>query len=718
MEVSASAPGGRWTYRGTLYAFCNPRCNGRFQSNPESFLHPGPVDTSPASGYFCPMDPDVLSPVPAACPRCGMALEPAEASADGPSAEERGSWKRFFISASLTLPVFLLAMGSMHSGGSPAGLWVQAALATPVVFWAGAPFWVRGVGGLRRGAANMFTLVSLGNGAAYFFSLFVLLTQAGGPVYFESAAVITTLVLLGQALETGARRKTRGAVRALLDLSPKTSRRLDDAGGETDVPAGSLLPGDRVRVRPGERVPADGILLDGGSAVDESMLTGEPWPVEKERGDRVVGGTLNGNGSFILRVEKSGRDSVLTHIVRTVEEAQRTRAPIQTLVDRVAAVFVPTVVGVAALTFVLWLWWGPTPSWPRAVLNAVSVLVVACPCALGLATPMSITVALGRGARAGVLVRNAEAFQKLASVDTLAFDKTGTLTEGRPRLVDLQTEPGVSPDDALRWAASLERGSEHPLARAFLEAARAKALSLSEPADFQNVPGQGISGTVDGHRVEVGRGDPGPNAPLDRLSADLRIDGRRAARFFFEDPLRPNALAVVAALKSLGLRPLLLSGDAPAAVRALADRLGIAEARGGLSPEGKRDAVRELKAAGARVAMAGDGVNDAPALAEADAGLALGTGTDVAIQTADIVLLKGDLIGAVRAVRLARDTLTNIRQNLFFAFFYNLLGVAIAAGALYPLTGLFLSPMIAGAAMSLSSLSVIGNALRLAPKLP
>ncbi len=703
MEVDAAAPrGGTHPHAGVLYGFCNPRCRERFAADPARFLNPAPVPPPVSGLYYCPMDPEIVQEGPGTCPKCGMALEPRTTAPAGPSDEERRVSRLFFWSLLGTLPVFVLGM---RHGGATSG-WIQAALAAPVVFGAGAPFFKRGVAGLPR--ANMFTLISLGNLAAFAFSLWTLAT-GGHAVYFESAAVITSLVLLGQSLESRARRRTGDAIRALMALSPRTARRVRSDGVEEEVPADALRPGDRVRVRAGERVPADGTVTEGHSAVDESFLTGEPVPVEKKPGDRLVGGAVNGNGAFLFRVERAGASTTLAHIVRTVEEAQRGRAPVQNLVDRVSAVFVPAMIVIAALALLGGLRWGPEPRWAFAVTNAVAVLVVACPCALGLATPMSLMVALGRGARAGVLVRNPEALQKLAGVDLLAFDKTGTLTRGKPRLMETRPAPGVARADALVEAAGLAGASVHPLSAALVAAAAAAGLRPADVTGARVVPGEGVHGEIDGRARFLGR----PATDAGGLAVELRSTDRALALFAFEDALRPEAPALLASLRRSGVEPALLTGDRGENARAVADRLGIARWRGDLLPAGKRDVLREWRAAGRRVAMAGDGVNDAPALAEADAGLALGTGADVALQTADIVVLGGDLAGVARALALARATLRNIRQNLFFAFVYNAVGVLIAAGVFYPLWGWRLSPVIAGAAMSLSSLTVVANALRL-----
>lgn len=648
MAVDPAAPrGGTHRHRAVLYGFCNPRCRERFAADPESFLNPTAPSALPFGLYYCPMDPDITQNAPGVCPQCGMALESLGPAPAGPSADERRLSRLFWASLLGTVPVFVL---NMRHGGPVAG-WVQAALAAPVVFGAGATFFKRGVAGLPR--ANMFTLISLGNLTAYFFSVWTLVT-GGHAVYFESAAVITSLVLLGQSLEGRARRKTGDAIRSLMALSPRTAWRVRGDGVEEEVSTEALRPGDLVRVRAGERIPADGRLTEGHTAVDESFLTGEPVPVEKKPGDPLVGGGVNGCGSVLFRVERAGAATTLAHIVRTVEEAQRGRAPIHNLVDRVSAFFVPAVILVALGALVGGLVGGPEPRWAFAVTNAVSVLVVACPCALGLATPLSITVALGRGALEGVLVRNPEALQKLANVDMLAFDKTGTLTRGKPRLVDVRSIPGVTRADALARAAGLARASVHPLSTALVGSALEEGLRATDVEGAQTVPGAGVHGTIDGRAYFLGR----PSTAITGLAVELRAGDRPEAFFVFEDATRPEARALLSDLRRAGVEPALLTGDRSENARSLAEDLGIERWRGDLLPGDKRDIVRAWRAAGRRVAMAGDGVNDAPALAEADAGLALGTGADVALQTADIVVLGGNLAGIGRALRL------NARRSL------------------------------------------------------
>ncbi|HEY8019593.1 MAG TPA: copper-translocating P-type ATPase [Thermoanaerobaculia bacterium] len=716
----------------------------------EHSAHPAaavrPTGRDPAAVYTCPMHPEVVRDRPGSCPICGMALEPRTVAA-GPeeeSPELASMTRRFWISAVLSLPLLLSGMGEMIPGFrlpglSPAAVhWLELALATPVVLWGGWPFFVRGWESLVHKSLNMFTLIALGTGVSYAES--VVATLAPGlfpaafrgmdgqvPVYFEAAAVITTLVLLGQVLELRARGRTSGALRALLDLAPPVARRVEDGGAERDVPLAAVAAGDRLRVRPGDKVPVDGVVLEGRSAVDESMLTGEPIPVEKAPGEKVAAGTVNGTGSFVMRAERVGSDTLLAQIVRLVGEAQRSRAPIQRLADRVAAWFVPAVVAIAAATFLVWWRLGPEPRLAYALVNAVAVLIIACPCALGLATPMSIMVATGRGAHAGVLVKSAEALERFERADTLVIDKTGTLTEGKPRL-DRVEAAGVEENELLRLAASLERGSEHPLAGAIVAGAEARGLALAPVAGFESRTGRGVTGEVAGRRValgnrallaELGIADEGWSARAAAARREGRtvvlaaVDGRAAGMIAVVDPLRESAREAVRELRAAGLAVVLATGDGRETAEAVARELGLTEIEAEVSPEGKRDLVRRLQSGGRKVAMAGDGVNDAPALAQADVGLAMGTGTGVAIESAGIILVKGDLRGVLRARRLSRATLRNIRQNLAFAFLYNGVGVPLAAGVLYPFFGLLLSPMIASAAMSASSVSVIANALRL-----
>ncbi len=695
--------------------------------------------------YTCPMHPEVLQDHPGDCPICGMALEPTVVSLKPEANPELiDMTRRFWIGAVLTLPLLVLAMGHMLPGMAevvPARVsaWVQLLLATPVVLWAGGPFFQRGWASLVSRNLNMFTLIALGTGAAYAFSVIATLAPGAFPatfrdaqgavgVYFEAAAVIVVLVLLGQVLELRARERTGSALRALLDLAPKTARRITPEGRDEELPLELVQVGDLLRVRPGEKVPLDGEVVEGASAVDESMVTGEAIPVEKALGAKVIGGTLNGSGSFVLRAEHVGSETLLARIVQMVAQAQRSRAPIQRVADRVAAVFVPAVVAVAVLAFGLWALFGPSPSLAYALVAAVSVLIIACPCALGLATPMSIMVGTGRGAQAGVLIKEAAALERLEAVDTLVVDKTGTLTEGRPVVQAVEPRGDFENDELLRLAASLERGSEHPLARAILEAAEARGLGLETAEDFRSETGQGVLGRVAGRRVALGNGrmleglgvEPGPAAArAEALRAEgqtviyLAVEGALAGLIGVADPIKATTPAALEALRAEGLRVVMLTGDNRTTASAVARRLGITEVEAEVLPGDKAAAVERLRAEGAVVAMAGDGVNDAPALAAADVGIAMGDGTDIAIESAGVTLVRGDLAGILRARRLSRATLGNIRQNLFFAFVYNALGVPLAAGALYPIFGLLLSPMIAAAAMSLSSVSVVGNALRL-----
>jgi len=704
-----------------------------------------PADASAI--YTCPMHPEVRQRGPGTCPKCGMALEPEAPSAEPEDSPELADMtRRFWLSVALAAPLLLLAMSDMlpgmplqHALGSRLLGWVQLALATPVVLWGGWPFFVRGAQSVANRHLNMFTLIALGTGAAYLFSVIAQLVPGAlpaafrghgtaPPLYFESAGVIVTLVLLGQVLELRARQATSGAIRSLLGLAPKTARRLHADGTEADIPLEQVQVGDRLRVRPGEKVPVDGAVDAGESAVDESMLTGEPLPVDKRPGSPVTGGTINGSGALVIQATRVGRDTLLAQIVRTVSEAQRSRAPIQRLADRVAAYFVPAVIAVAALSFAAWALWGPEPRLSHALVNAVAVLIIACPCALGLATPMSIMVASGRGAQLGVLIKNAEALELLAKVDTLVLDKTGTLTEGKPRLVAVDTAAGYDEPKVLRVAAALEQQSEHPLAVAILAGARERAMSILQASDFQSVAGKGVTGRVEGMRIAVGNekllSDSGiSSGPLAQAAAARRaageavlfvaIDGKVAGLVVVADSIKDSARDALAELRREGLRVIMLTGDHRGPAESVARKLQIGEVIADVLPTEKGAAIERLRRQGRVVAMAGDGVNDAPALAAADVGIAMGSGTDVAIQSAAVTLVKGDLRGILRARRLSRATVRNIRQNLFFAFVYNLLGVPLAAGALYPLLGIVLSPMVASGAMSFSSVSVIANALRL-----
>lgn len=773
---------------GRLYRFCSERCRQRFQQAPEDYardesdaaaaqpaalgprtwtcpMHPeiqqhrpgacpkcgmALEPALPSSGqsrrWTCPMHPEIVRDAPGACPKCGMALEPLlAAEREEADPELRGMSRRFWISAALSVPLIVLAMREiflrprleLFSGTVWSG--VEFALATPVVLWGGWPFFLRAWRSLLNRSLNMYTLISLGVTAAYAYSVIALafpgifpatfrLADGSLPVYFEAAAAITALVLLGEVLQLRARRSTSAAIRALLDLAPPVVHRLRADGGEEDVPLAAVRVGDRLRVRPGEKLPVDGVVEEGSSAVDESMLTGESLPVEKRPGDPVAGGTLNGRGSLLMRAEKVGEDTLLARIVSQVAAAQRSRAPIQSLADRVSVWFVPAVVVVAVATFALWYWLGPAPQFAHALVNAVAVLIIACPCALGLATPVSIMVAMGKGAQMGVLFRDAAAVERLREVDTLLVDKTGTLTEGKPKVVAVEGTGTLGADELLALAAALEQASEHPLAAAVVSAAQARELPIARTEAFQSVTGQGVQGRVNGRRVALGNeklaaatgADPTPLAtPVQAWREQgatvmyLVADGVLAGWIAVTDPIKAGAAEAVRALRKAGLRVAMVTGDSETTARAVARQLQLDEVIAGVSPEGKADVVRRLQAQGRRVAMTGDGVNDAPALATAEVGIAMGTGTDVAMETAAVTLVKGDLRALLRARRLSQATVRNIRQNLFWAFAYNSVGVPLAAGALYPFFGLLLSPMIAAAAMSFSSVSVVVNALRL-----
>ncbi len=797
MTVDPATAKHRWDHRGKTYYFCCNGCLEKFRAEPEGYLagggggHAAHGETAPAGAmYTCPMHPDVMQEGPGDCPDCGMALEPVtvpgpstrtrytcpmhpEIVEDGPgdcplcgmalepvtvTVEEEANpelvdmTRRFWASLALTVPVVVLAMGDLIPGQPLKELisarlsdWAEFALATPVVLWGGLPFFQRGWKSIVTWRLNMFTLIAVGVGVAYAYSVIAVLfpeifpdafltAEGSVDMYFEAAAVIITLVLLGQVLELRARSQTSAAIRALLDLAPKTARILRDDGTEEDIPLEHVQPGDRLRVRPGEKVPVDGVVLEGASSIDESMMTGEPVPVEKGKGDTVMGATVNGTGGLIMRAERVGADTLLYQIVQMVAEAQRSRAPIQRLADVVAGYFVPAVVAVSVVTFVVWSLVGPAPAMAYGLINAVAVLIIACPCALGLATPMSIMVGTGRGATMGVLIKNAEALEIFEKVDTLVVDKTGTLTEGRPRLVSVvaaaggNPEPAKDEDDLLRLAASLERGSEHPLAEAIVEGALDKGLRVSEAADFRSETGKGVRGTVDGRAVALGNArlmeDLGiETGDLAARAHDLRgegqtvmfvaVDGKIAGLVGVADPIKDSTAEAVKLLRDDDIKIVMLTGDNPITARAVARKLGIDEVEADVLPDQKGEVIKRLQGEGRIVAMAGDGINDAPALALAHVGIAMGTGTDVAMESAGVTLVKGDLRGIVRARRLSRAVMRNIRQNLFFAFAYNSLGVPIAAGILYPFFGLLLSPIIAAAAMSLSSVSVIGNALRL-----
>jgi Cu+-exporting ATPase len=760
MSVNPETAAGQSEHAGKTYYFCSGSCKRKFDAEPGRFLAGAapiadaaqarmPALIAPPEGvqYTCPMHPEIVRDKPGSCPICGMALEPMSATADDTNPELEDLTRRFWVCLALTAPLFLLSMGEMVVGQESIGRlfpgrtfsWFQLALATPVVLWGAWPFFERGWASIVNHSLNMFTLISLGTGAAYVYSVAATLFPAtfpnsfrdhhgNVPVYFEAAAVITTLVLLGQVLELRARGHTSSAIRSLLAMAPKTARRLRDDGTEEDVPLDLAREGDRLRVRPGEKVPVDGVVIEGRSAVHESMVTGESIPAAKGPGDRLIGGTVNGTGSLVMRAERVGSETMLAQIVRMVSQAQRTRAPIQRLADIVSGYFVPLVVGVAVLTFIAWVWLGPEPRMAYALVNAVAVLIIACPCALGLATPMSIMVATGRGATAGVLVKNAEALEAMEKVDTVVVDKTGTLTEGKPRLVSLVAAPGQDESALLRLAASLERGSEHPLAAAIVQGAAARGLHLAGADAFQSLTGKGVQGVVDGHKVAIGIGsllaqegvEIGELATqADELRRDgqtvvfVAIDGRAVGVLGIADPVKESAAGAVKNLREEGLRVVMLTGDNRTTAQVVARKLGIDDVQAEVLPDQKAVVVKRLQAQGHVVAMAGDGINDAPALAQAQVGIAMGTGTDVAMESAGVTLVKGDLRGITRFRKLSRATMRNIRQNLAFAFLYNILGVPIAAGVLYPFLGLLLSPMIASAAMTFSSVSVIVNALRL-----
>jgi P-type Cu+ transporter len=748
MDVDPHTAKHRAEYAGHTYYFCSARCRERFVSEPARYLAPQAAKVQPVSEgtiYTCPMHPEIRQVGPGTCPICGMALEPLMVTAElSANPELVDMTRRFWIALVLTIPVVALEMGGEISGlrallGGQISNWAQLVFATPVVLWAGWPFFVRGWKSAASRNLNMFTLIALGTGVAWLYS--VVATVAPGlfplafrgmdgavAVYFEAAAVITVLVLLGQVLELRAREQTSGAIRALLDLAPKTARRIKGDGSEEEVSLDLIGVSDHLRVRPGEKVPVDATVLEGRSSVDESMVTGESMPVTKDKGERVIGGTINRSGSLIIKAERVGRDTLLARIVQMVADAQRSRAPIQRLADQVSGWFVPLVIVVAVVAFVVWAIFGPEPKLTFAMVAAVTVLIIACPCALGLATPMSIMVGVGRGASAGVLIKNAEALERMEKVDTLVIDKTGTLTEGKPSLIALKPASGFTEDELLRLAATLEKGSEHPLGAAIVEAATKRGLTLGNAADFDSPTGKGVLGIVEGHKILIGNAsflsERGiDNKVLAREADALRqdgataiymaVDGKLAGIFAIADPIKLTTPDAIAALHREGVRTVMLTGDNRTTAEAVARKLGIDEVEAEVLPDHKSKVVQRLKKDGRVVAMAGDGVNDAPALAAADVGIAMGTGTDVAIESAGITLLKGDLTGIVRARRLSRATMRNIRQNLFFAFIYNAAGVPVAAGVLYPVFGILLSPVIAAAAMALSSVSVVGNSLRL-----
>ncbi|WP_081856715.1 heavy metal translocating P-type ATPase [Sphingobium sp. DC-2] len=748
MRVDPAATAHHAEHAGTLYHFCSAGCRAKFVARPDAYLEPAAQPATASSGavvWTCPMHPEVRQSAPGACPICGMALEPAEPSVEESANPELIDFtRRLWISAVLAAPLLLLSMGGemlgLHLVPMAWSPWVQLGLTAPIVLWAGRPFFERGWASLKNRRYNMFTLISIGVGAAFLYSLVATVAPAvfppafrghGGmvPVYYEAAGVVVALVLLGQVLELRARAATGRAIRALLNLTPKTALRIGTDGAESEIPLADVRTGDRLRVRPGEAIPVDGKVIEGRSSVDESMLTGEPAPVLKSVGVPVTGGTVNGTGSLVMEAQAVGAETMLARIVSMVADAQRSRAPIQTVADRISGWFVPLVVLIAVATFIIWNLVGPQPRFGHALLNAIAVLIIACPCALGLATPMSIMVGTGRGAQAGVLVKNAEALQALDMVDTLVIDKTGTLTEGKPRLIAVEPAQGVDADEVLRLAAALEMRSEHPLAVAIVAGARERGLAVPAVADFESQTGLGISGSVDGRTVAVGNA-----AQMQRVGADVTslaasadrfcgegagvmlaaADGRVIGLLAVADPIKANAQGAIAALRAEGLRIVMLTGDSRGTADVVARAIGgIDEVHADLRPDDKARIVGELKGRGARVAMAGDGINDAPALAAADVGVAMGTGTDVAIESAGLTLTKGDLTAMVRARRLARATMANIRQNLFFSFLFNGIGVPVAAGVLYPVAGILLSPMFAGAAMALSSLTVVANALRL-----
>jgi Cu+-exporting ATPase len=733
--------------------FCSQGCAAKFRAAPEKYAQPKPVSPAPHPPaktesnitYTCPMHPEIVRDAPGSCPICGMALEPRQVTAEDINPELADMTRRLWISVALAVPMlalmvsaFLPSMPMQHLFSASAWAWIEFALATPVVLWCGLPFFIRGWQSVVHRSLNMFTLIALGTGSAYLYSVFATVVPQIFPasfrgtagqidVYFEPAAVIVALVLLGQVMELRARSQTSSAIRALLGLAPKTAKRLDDKGGEADVPLEQVQVGDRLRVRPGEKVPVDGTVLEGHSSLDESMISGEPIPVEKDKDAKVTAGTVNGTGGFIMRAERVGADTLLSQIVKMVSEAQRSRAPIQRLADQVSSYFVPAVIVAAVVTFAVWFFIGPQPRFAHALVNAVSVLIVACPCALGLATPMAIMVGTGRGARAGILIRNAEALEIFGKVDTLIIDKTGTLTEGKPTLSSVIPQPGFEESDLLQLVASLERSSEHPLAAAIVKGAEVKKLSLADVVGFNSTTGKGVKGTVSGKQVAVGNAelfsdlsvDPAPL--LDRAEALRKegqtvmlvaVDGKAAGLVGVSDPIKESTPDAIRELREAGLTIIMVTGDNATTAKAVADKLGI-EFYADVLPQKKAEVVKERQKTGSVIAMAGDGVNDAPALAQADIGIAMGTGTDVAMEAGGITLLKGDLRGILRARHLSKSTMRNIRENLFFAFVYNAVGVPLAAGVLFPAFGLLLNPMIAAAAMSFSSVSVIANALRL-----
>jgi Cu+-exporting ATPase len=747
MNVDPAASPHRFDHRGETFHFCSAGCRTKFAADPRKYLDDSKPKAAAPEGtiYTCPMHPQIRKVGPGACPICGMALEPEVASLDAPPNPELADMtRRFWIGLVLSVPPVVLEMGGHLVGGhgwvdQTLSNWIQLLFATPVVIWAGWPFFVRGWQSLVTRNLNMFTLIAMGTGVAYGYSLVGTIAPGifpatfrghGGAVsvYFEAAAVITVLVLLGQVLELRAREATSGAIKALLQLAPKTARLVDDDGADHEVQIDSLKVGDKLRVRPGEKVPVDGVILEGRSALDESLVTGESMPVTKESGGKVIAGTLNQSGSFVMRADKVGRDTLLSQIVKMVAEAQRSRAPIQRLADQVAGWFVPIVIVVALIAFGAWAWFGPEPRMAFGLVAAVSVLIIACPCALGLATPMSIMVGVGRGAQAGVLIKNAEALERMEKIDTLVVDKTGTLTEGKPKVVSIVAAGGFQEADILRLAASVERASEHPLADAIVRAARERNLDLGKVEEFDSPTGKGATGKVDGKTVVLGNANFLASLGIETRFLDqqgkrlrgegatvinIAVDGKLAGLFAIADPVKPSTPDALKALAAEGIKVIMLTGDNRTTADAVARKLGISDVEAEVLPDQKSAVVARLQQAGRVVAMAGDGVNDAPALAAAEVGIAMGTGTDVAMESAGITLLGGDLGGIVRARRLSQATMSNIRQNLFFAFIYNAAGIPIAAGILYPHFGILLSPIIAAAAMALSSVSVVGNALRL-----
>ncbi len=753
MKVDPSKSAASLNHEGVTVYFCSQSCAAKFRAAPEKYLQAKPdaapvkqpAKTEPQGEYTCPMHPEIKQPGPGSCPKCGMALELREVTAEDSNPELAAMTKRLWISVALAVPMlalmvsaFLPAMPMQRLFSARVWAWIEFALATPVVLWCGLPFFVRGWQSVVHRSLNMFTLIALGTGSAYLYSVFATVVPqifpasfrgVGGQidVYFEPAAVIVALVLLGQVMELRARSQTSSAIRALLGLAPKTAKRLDDKGGEADIPLEQVQVGDRLRVRPGEKVPVDGTVLEGHSSIDESMISGEPIPVEKDMGAKVTAGTVNATGGFVMRAERVGSDTLLSQIVKMVSEAQRSRAPIQRLADRVSSYFVPAVIVAAILTFTVWFLAGPQPRFAHALVNAVAVLIVACPCALGLATPMAIMVGTGRGARAGILIRNAEALEVFGKVDTLIIDKTGTLTEGKPTLTSVIPQSGIEESGLLQFVASLERSSEHPLATAIVKGAEAKKLVLVDVVGFSSTTGKGVKGIVSGKQVAVGNAElfrdlsVNPAPLLDRAEGLRKegqtvmlvaVDGKAAGIVGVADPIKESTPDAIHELRAAGLKIIMVTGDNKTTAKAVADKLGI-EFYADVLPQKKAEVVKDLQQKGSVVAMAGDGVNDAPALAQADIGIAMGTGTDVAMEAGGITLLKGDLRGILRARHLSKSTMLNIRENLFFAFVYNAVGVPLAAGVLFPAFGLLLNPMIAAAAMSFSSVSVIANALRL-----